>query len=182
MSQDADIPGCVPRNASVPEELSRVEFIFTDKTGTLTKNEMTLKKLYVYGGHEIDVEEDRKTINHVKNAISKNLIAFPPVEVDLENLSVGSLTEKLNITAQNTSFTNVNTSIINNKKRSKSAKYQSLKNAITMLATCNNVTPTTETAVKDFNSTPNSDNNARILQASSPDEIAFVEFTDNIGY
>jgi len=46
-SGDSGIKGCVPRNASVPEELSRVEYIFTDKTGTLTKNEMTMKKLYM---------------------------------------------------------------------------------------------------------------------------------------
>jgi len=38
-----------------------------------------------------------------------------------------------------------------------------------MLAICNNVTPTFE-------------GNVRTLQASSPDEIAFVEYTDEMGY
>jgi len=47
MSGDPAIPGCVPRNYSIPEELSRVDYVFSDKTGTLTKNEMTLKRLYI---------------------------------------------------------------------------------------------------------------------------------------
>jgi len=38
-----------------------------------------------------------------------------------------------------------------------------------MLASCNNVNPITE-------------DTGRSLQASSPDEISFVEFTDNLGY
>jgi len=38
-----------------------------------------------------------------------------------------------------------------------------------MLASCNNVNPITE-------------DTGRSLQASSPDEIAFVEFTDKLGY
>jgi len=47
-------------------------------------------------------------------------------------------------------------------------KEQMLRNACTMLALCNNVTPT-------------QNGNKRVLQASSPDEIAFVEFTDSLG-
>jgi len=48
-------------------------------------------------------------------------------------------------------------------------KEQKIKNACTMLALCNNVTPT-------------GDGDKRVLQASSPDEIAFVEFTDSLGF
>jgi len=50
-----------------------------------------------------------------------------------------------------------------------------------MLATCNNVSPTIE-HTHELKDTQNSDKNIRILQASSPDEIAFVEFTDSVGY
>jgi len=76
-------------------------------------------------------------------------------------------------------------------KRSKDEKNQYLKNAITMLATCNNVSPTIENSTqelkesqnsKKLKDTQNSDKNVRVLQASSPDEIAFVEFTDAVGY
>lgn len=42
---DKSIPGTIPRNSTMPEELGRIQFLLTDKTGTLTKNDMTLKKL-----------------------------------------------------------------------------------------------------------------------------------------
>ena len=42
---DENIPGTIPRNSTIPEELGRVQFLLTDKTGTLTQNDMIFKKL-----------------------------------------------------------------------------------------------------------------------------------------
>lgn len=42
---DNEMPGTIPRNSTIPEELGRVQFLLTDKTGTLTKNDMIFKKL-----------------------------------------------------------------------------------------------------------------------------------------
>jgi len=42
---DKVIPGTIPRNSTIPEELGRIQFLLTDKTGTLTKNDMVFKKL-----------------------------------------------------------------------------------------------------------------------------------------
>lgn len=45
ISKDTDIPNTIPRNSDIPEELGRIQFLLTDKTGTLTQNDMIFKKL-----------------------------------------------------------------------------------------------------------------------------------------
>lgn len=42
---DTEIPETIPRNSTIPEELGRIQYLLTDKTGTLTKNEMIFKKV-----------------------------------------------------------------------------------------------------------------------------------------
>ena len=39
---DKDIPGTVVRSSTIPEELGRIGYLLSDKTGTLTENEMVL--------------------------------------------------------------------------------------------------------------------------------------------
>ena len=43
--KDEDMPGTIPRNSTIPEELGRIQFLMTDKTGTLTQNDMVFKKM-----------------------------------------------------------------------------------------------------------------------------------------
>eukprot|EP01053_Blabericola_migrator_P012304 Blabericola_migrator_1__12303@NODE_76_length_15181_cov_143_848948_g68_i0_p1_GENE_NODE_76_length_15181_cov_143_848948_g68_i0NODE_76_length_15181_cov_143_848948_g68_i0_p1_ORF_typecomplete_len1255_score242_95PhoLip_ATPase_C/PF16212_5/1_4e03PhoLip_ATPase_C/PF16212_5/5_4e54Hydrolase/PF00702_26/4_8e37E1E2_ATPase/PF00122_20/1_4e23E1E2_ATPase/PF00122_20/8e03E1E2_ATPase/PF00122_20/1_3e04Cation_ATPase/PF13246_6/1_9e15Cation_ATPase/PF13246_6/1_7e02PhoLip_ATPase_N/PF16209_5/5_5e15PhoLip_ATPase_N/PF16209_5/6 len=45
ISQDREISGTVVRNSQLPEELGRIDVLFSDKTGTITKNKMTLQKI-----------------------------------------------------------------------------------------------------------------------------------------
>jgi phospholipid-translocating ATPase len=45
INRDKSSPGVVVRNSNIPEELGRVQYLMSDKTGTLTKNKMTLKEL-----------------------------------------------------------------------------------------------------------------------------------------
>ena len=58
--QPSNTPANV-RTSSLVEELGKVEYIFSDKTGTLTENRMVLKKIslagIVYCDEEPDVQE-----------------------------------------------------------------------------------------------------------------------------
>ncbi|CAD8137568.1 unnamed protein product [Paramecium pentaurelia] len=45
ISIDQSIKGTIPRNSNIPESLGRIEYLLTDKTGTLTQNDMIFKKL-----------------------------------------------------------------------------------------------------------------------------------------
>lgn len=45
INRDEQIPGSVARNSTIPEELGRVQFLISDKTGTLTQNDMVCKRL-----------------------------------------------------------------------------------------------------------------------------------------
>jgi phospholipid-translocating ATPase len=55
---DHEIPETIVRTSTLPEELGRVEYLLSDKTGTLTRNEMELKKLHmgtiVFGWDSMD--------------------------------------------------------------------------------------------------------------------------------
>merc|ERR1719253_1763163 len=40
---------CMPRNSDLNEELGQIEYVFSDKTGTLTRNVMDFRKFCVNG-------------------------------------------------------------------------------------------------------------------------------------
>ena len=45
INSDEDIAGTIARNSNIPEELGRIQFLISDKTGTLTMNDMICRKI-----------------------------------------------------------------------------------------------------------------------------------------
>ncbi|CAG9329329.1 ATP9A_2 [Blepharisma stoltei] len=126
-----------PRNSTIPEELGRIHILLTDKTGTLTKNDMILKRLsFEYEKFSIDDKDSMEDLLKLMNLNYQNCPA-----------PIGDF---------------------NQKKKRKRDTDMVVRDMITALTLCHNVTPVME-------------NNEQIYQASSPDEIALVNFTKSIG-
>lgn len=131
ISTDARIDGAVMRSNNLPEELGRVSYFLTDKTGTLTKNEMEMKKIHL-GTICYSKELNRE--------ISKNL-------------------------AKVLNGRNDSRAVFNRGKKDINARLYDLVQA---LSVCHNVTPVISEDEVTY-------------QASSPDEVAIVRWTECVG-
>jgi phospholipid-translocating ATPase len=56
LMRDPAIPDTVVRNTAIPEELGRVDYLFSDKTGTLTQNQMHFQRLALSASLAFDVD------------------------------------------------------------------------------------------------------------------------------
>ncbi|NWS45286.1 ATP9B ATPase, partial [Probosciger aterrimus] len=162
--KDDNIPGTVVRTSTIPEELGRLVYLLTDKTGTLTQNEMIFKRLHLgtvsYGTDTMDEIQ-----SHIINSYS---------QVHSQN------------SANSTSSTPSRKPQSSAPKVRKSVSSR-IHEAVKAIALCHNVTPVYESRAgvsgeteyaevdQDF-----SDEN-RTYQASSPDEVTLVQWTESVG-
>ncbi|KAI8914779.1 hypothetical protein DFJ77DRAFT_431040 [Powellomyces hirtus] len=131
--RDENIPETLVRTSTIPEELGRIGYLLTDKTGTLTKNDMELKKLHMgtmsYGGESMDDVRE-----HLRSAYSSRQGSEPAFRY----------------------------------KRARDIASR-VRDIVQALALCHNVTPVI------------SDDGEITYQASSPDEVAIVKWTESVG-
>lgn len=71
MQRDKEMPGTVVRSTTIPEELGRISYLMSDKTGTLTQNDMVFKRLHLgtvsYGHDAFDQVSGWKSNNALMN-------------------------------------------------------------------------------------------------------------------
>ncbi|XP_020842575.1 putative phospholipid-transporting ATPase IIB isoform X5 [Phascolarctos cinereus] len=162
--RDEHIPGTVVRTSTIPEELGRLVYLLTDKTGTLTQNEMIFKRLHLgtvsYGTDTMDEIQ-----NHIINSYSQ-----------MFSQTSGNSTSSTPSRKSQSSTPKVRKSVSSR-----------IHEAVKAIALCHNVTPVYESRAgvtgeteyaevdQDF-----SDEN-RTYQASSPDEVALVQWTESVG-
>ncbi|XP_011938952.1 PREDICTED: probable phospholipid-transporting ATPase IIB isoform X8 [Cercocebus atys] len=153
MMKDENIPGTVVRTSTIPEELGRLVYLLTDKTGTLTQNEMVFKRLHLgtvsYGADTMDEIQ-----SHVRDSYSQ-----------MQSQAGGNNTGSTPPRKAQSSAPKVRKSVSSR-----------IHEAVKAIVLCHNVTPVYESragvtgetefaeADQDF-----SDEN-RTYQASSPDE------------
>ena len=85
IQRDSKIPNTIARNSNIPEELGRIEFLLTDKTGTLTLNEMTLKKISL-GTDNINEDNANSKFKFIKDIISLESIIESSRQENLKNI------------------------------------------------------------------------------------------------
>lgn len=152
---------CQVRNSTIPEELGRIGYLLTDKTGTLTCNVMKMKKVHI-GTVCFSFESDLDVINLLKRHLLYNEESNNRPEPEImhnDNRDSGSLQDGSNNLPLSHRSANWR------KKRNLSQKVYDL---LVGLSVCHNVTPINE-------------DGERTYQASSPDEVAIVSWTDSVG-
>ena len=158
INRDKDIPGTIARNSTIPEELGRISYVFSDKTGTLTKNEMIFKIIAM----ETEIFAEDK-FEDLKGIVLDECKDYDAPLLDLvKSESSGSE----NIESSTISISSSQSTEVKKKKRIHRHRSKLIRDTITAMCLCNNVTP-----VADDN-----DPNKMTYQASSPDEVALVKF------
>ncbi|MCJ1447537.1 MAG: putative aminophospholipid-translocase [Stictis urceolatum] len=155
IQHDKDIPDTVVRTSTIPEDLGRIEYLLSDKTGTLTQNEMDLRKVHV-GTVSYANEAMEEVTSHVRQgfAVAESTDPSKPA-------SLVTPTSLLNLSASGATGARA--------RREIGARVRDL---VLALALCHNVTPTSE------------EQDGYVFtayQASSPDEIAIVRWTESVG-
>ncbi|KAL7625616.1 putative aminophospholipid-translocase [Parahypoxylon ruwenzoriense] len=149
IQRDPGIPGAVVRTSTIPEDLGRIEYLLSDKTGTLTQNEMEMRKIHV------------GTVSYANEAMDE-VVAY------VRHGFCGMPSEKALVTPSSSYNTTAGITATRTRREIGSR----VRDVVLALALCHNVTPTVE----------EEDGQTLIsYQASSPDEIAIVRWTESVG-
>ncbi|XP_037033898.1 probable phospholipid-transporting ATPase IIA isoform X1 [Bradysia coprophila] len=162
IQNDPEIPGTVVRSTTIPEELGRISYLLTDKTGTLTQNEMVFKKIHL------------GTVAYGNDSFDEVASTIQSLSANINNLEVSPVKHPSGFTGT----------------RMRRPEGWRVWEAVKALALCHNVTPVYDNKSNEVESKRGSpskrieietEKEEVTYQASSPDEIALVKWTEQIG-
>jgi len=87
INSDEEIVGTMARNSNIPEDLGRLQYLITDKTGTLTQNEMILKKVCTETAI-FETDDPNQTLEYM---LKENCEKFPQGPCNDDNASMVSI-------------------------------------------------------------------------------------------
>ncbi|XP_062897549.1 probable phospholipid-transporting ATPase IIA isoform X1 [Mobula hypostoma] len=151
--KDDKIPGTVVRASTIPEQLGRISYVLTDKTGTLTKNEMQFRRLHLgtvsYGLDSMDEVE-----SHVFSAYTQP----PPASQDKSSSATPKMRKTVAIRVH------------------EAVKAISLCHNVTPVYESRGPdSPDRAEAEQSY------EDACRTYQAASPDEVSLVQWTECVG-
>ncbi|KAJ1645709.1 putative aminophospholipid-translocase [Coemansia asiatica] len=186
IERDREIPGSVVRNSMIPEELGRIEYCLTDKTGTLTRNEMEMRRIHM-GMMAYTTETSDEVVRHVRAHLRDRGIGN---ELD-ETIPATATAAATAGAAASTEGSASKTAALLAKGHGKARRDmpQRVFDMVESLALCHNVTPAEDNDSSHENGRdPTYDEQLSVAvarpmayQASSPDEVAIVKWTERVG-
>ncbi|XP_066990965.1 probable phospholipid-transporting ATPase IIB isoform X5 [Anabrus simplex] len=179
IQRDKEIAGTVVRSTTIPEELGRISYLLSDKTGTLTQNEMVFKKLHLgtvsYGTETFD-------------EVAHNLTTAYTQQQQTASSGDGSGS----LGASPMRVLSISSNVPGNSTKVRRSEVTRVQEAVKAIALCHNVTPVFEDEGEcespgSMESQTEADQHywskqtSCVYQASSPDEVALVRWTEQVG-